>query len=66
MNCCNNQAACGVTKKPKDPIVDIDAEDSNNELAAAEYVEDMYNFYKLTEVCSSIDSCFHCKCGVYT
>lgn len=45
-----SKAACGVTKKPKDLIVDIDAEDACNELAAAEYVEDMYNYYKLTEV----------------
>ncbi|KAL1555136.1 G2/mitotic-specific cyclin S13-7-like isoform X2 [Salvia divinorum] len=44
-----SKAACGVTKKPKDAVVDIDAGDSKNELAAAEYVEDMYNYYKLTE-----------------
>ncbi|KAL8527295.1 hypothetical protein ACS0TY_005242 [Phlomoides rotata] len=43
-----SKAACGVTKKPKDPI-DIDAEDANNELAAAEYIEDIYKFYKQTE-----------------
>ncbi|KAG6382525.1 hypothetical protein SASPL_157803 [Salvia splendens] len=44
-----SKAACGVTKKPKDKVVDIDAGDSENELTAAEYVEDMYNYYKLTE-----------------
>ncbi|KAL0437134.1 UNVERIFIED_CONTAM: G2/mitotic-specific cyclin S13-6 [Sesamum radiatum] len=44
-----SKAACGLTKKPKDLPVDIDAADVDNELAAAEYVEDMYNFYKLTE-----------------
>lgn len=37
-------------KKPKDQIVDIDAGDANNELAAVEYVEDMYKFYKRVEV----------------
>lgn len=42
-----------MTKKPKDKVVDIDAGDSENELTAAEYVEDMYNYYKLTEVCIS-------------
>ncbi|KAL0390734.1 UNVERIFIED_CONTAM: G2/mitotic-specific cyclin S13-6 [Sesamum calycinum] len=44
-----SKAASGLTKKPKDLPVDIDAADVDNELAAAEYVEDMYNFYKLTE-----------------
>ncbi|KAK4419694.1 G2/mitotic-specific cyclin S13-6 [Sesamum alatum] len=44
-----SKAACGVTKKPKDLIVDIDAADIDNELSAVEYVEDIYNFYKLTE-----------------
>ncbi|KAL6518704.1 hypothetical protein OROHE_017754 [Orobanche hederae] len=44
-----SKAACGLTKKPKDPTVDIDAADVHDELAAVEYVEDMYNFFKLTE-----------------
>ncbi|GFP91141.1 g2/mitotic-specific cyclin s13-6 [Phtheirospermum japonicum] len=44
-----SKVACGVTKKPKDPIVDIDAADADDELAAVEYIEDIYNFYKLTE-----------------
>lgn len=38
-------------KKPKEQIVDIDAADANNELAVVEYVEDIYKFYKLIEVC---------------
>lgn len=50
------QAACGVTKKPKEEIFDIDAADVGNELAAVEYVEDIYTFYKEAEVC--IDSIF--------
>ncbi|KAL3850213.1 hypothetical protein ACJIZ3_012095 [Penstemon smallii] len=41
-----SKAAYGL---PKEPITDIDAEDSNNELAVVEYVEDMYKFYKLAE-----------------
>ncbi|OIV92541.1 hypothetical protein TanjilG_02304 [Lupinus angustifolius] len=44
-----SKAACGLTKKPKEQIVDIDAGDSGNELAAVEYIEDMYKFYKLAE-----------------
>ncbi|XP_075506303.1 G2/mitotic-specific cyclin S13-7-like [Primulina tabacum] len=40
---------CGLDKKPKDLIVDIDAADVENELAAVEYIEDIYSFYKLAE-----------------
>ncbi|XP_074363443.1 cyclin-B1-1-like [Apium graveolens] len=48
--CCNSSpAACKLTKKPKVQIVDIDVADANNELAAVEYMEDMYKFYKLFE-----------------
>ncbi|KAB1199677.1 G2/mitotic-specific cyclin S13-6 [Morella rubra] len=35
--------------KPKEQIVDIDAADAGNDLAAVEYVEDIYKFYKLVE-----------------
>ncbi|KAE9590479.1 hypothetical protein Lal_00023434 [Lupinus albus] len=44
-----SKAACGLTKKPKEQIIDIDAGDNANELAAVEYIEDMYKFYKLAE-----------------
>uniref|UniRef100_A0A5B7AKK3 Putative G2/mitotic-specific cyclin S13-7-like n=1 Tax=Davidia involucrata TaxID=16924 RepID=A0A5B7AKK3_DAVIN len=44
-----SKAACGLTNKPKDPIVNIDAADVDDELAVVEYVEDIYEFYKLTE-----------------
>ncbi|KAL8092587.1 hypothetical protein AgCh_034737 [Apium graveolens] len=48
--CWNSSLApYGLTKKPKVQIVDIDAADANNELAAVEYMEDMYKFYKLVE-----------------
>lgn len=43
------QVACGITTRPKDPIINIDQSDINNELAEVEYVEDIYKFYKLTE-----------------
>ncbi|KAL8120983.1 hypothetical protein AgCh_017954 [Apium graveolens] len=36
-------------RKTQCVIVDIDAADANNELAAIEYVDDMYKFYKLVE-----------------
>ena len=45
------QAACGIAKKLKEQIIDIDAADVNNDLAGVEYVEDIYKFYKLVEVC---------------
>ncbi|XP_009588440.1 G2/mitotic-specific cyclin S13-7-like [Nicotiana tomentosiformis] len=44
-----SKAACGLSHKPKVQIVDIDAVDVNNELAVVEYVEDIYNFYKIAE-----------------
>lgn len=44
-----SKAACGLTNKPKEQIVDIDAADVGNDLAAVEYVEDIYKFYKLVE-----------------
>ncbi|GMN47131.1 hypothetical protein TIFTF001_016305 [Ficus carica] len=44
-----SKAACGLTKKPKDQIVDIDAADGANELAVAEYIDELYGFYKLSE-----------------
>ncbi|PHT77497.1 G2/mitotic-specific cyclin S13-6 [Capsicum annuum] len=42
--------ACGLSKKSKEQIVDIDAADVNYELAVFEYVEDIFSFYKLAEV----------------
>ncbi|KAG8367803.1 hypothetical protein BUALT_Bualt16G0110700 [Buddleja alternifolia] len=44
-----SQAAYGLSKKPKDTIVDIDAADINNDLAVVEYVEEIYKFYKSIE-----------------
>ncbi|GKE02112.1 G2/mitotic-specific cyclin S13-7-like protein, partial [Tanacetum coccineum] len=44
-----SKVACGITARPKDPMVNIDASDINNELAETEYVEDIYKFYKLSE-----------------
>ncbi|KAI4308233.1 hypothetical protein L6164_031330 [Bauhinia variegata] len=44
-----SKVACGLTNKPRDLVVDIDAADIDNELAAVEYIDDIYKFYKLTE-----------------
>ncbi|KAL2482993.1 Cyclin-B1-2 [Forsythia ovata] len=44
-----SKAACGLSNKPKEQIVDIDAADMNNDLAAVEYVEEIYQFYKSAE-----------------
>lgn len=43
-------AACGHSKMTKESIVDIDATDNENELAAVEYLGDLFMFYKLVEV----------------
>ncbi|KAL3637110.1 G2/mitotic-specific cyclin-1 [Castilleja foliolosa] len=43
-----SKAACGLSE-PKAQIVDIDANDVNNDLAVVEYIEDMYTFYKSAE-----------------
>ena len=34
----------------EEPIIDIDGSDVNNHLAAVHYVEDLYAFYRRTEV----------------
>ncbi|MCL7042775.1 hypothetical protein MKW94_016583 [Papaver nudicaule] len=50
-----SKVASGITDKPKkDPIVDIDEGDADNQLAAVEYVEDLYKYYKLAESSSLI------------
>ncbi|PIA53860.1 hypothetical protein AQUCO_00900447v1 [Aquilegia coerulea] len=49
-----SKTACGITNKPKETVVDIDAADAENELAAVEYVEDLYKYYKLAENTSRV------------
>eukprot|EP00261_Vitis_vinifera_P034716 XP_019075959.1 PREDICTED: G2/mitotic-specific cyclin-2 isoform X4 [Vitis vinifera] len=46
----SKMAACRLTDRPRVPIINIDADDVDNELAAVEYVDDIYQFYKMTEV----------------
>eukprot|EP00261_Vitis_vinifera_P003410 XP_002268488.2 PREDICTED: G2/mitotic-specific cyclin S13-7 isoform X2 [Vitis vinifera] len=45
----SKMAACRLTDRPRVPIINIDADDVDNELAAVEYVDDIYQFYKMTE-----------------
>ncbi|XP_010521579.1 PREDICTED: cyclin-B1-4 [Tarenaya hassleriana] len=45
-----SKAASGTKKGVKDTVIDIDAADADNELAAVEYVDDIYMFYKMAEV----------------
>ncbi|XP_010544299.1 PREDICTED: cyclin-B1-4-like [Tarenaya hassleriana] len=45
-----SKAANGMKKCKKDTVIDIDAADTDNELAAVEYVDDIYMFYKMAEV----------------
>lgn len=48
------KAACGLlTDKPKDLMIDIDAADTEDQLAVVDYVEDIYTFYKSAEVRTS-------------
>lgn len=44
------QAASEVPANPKEHLVDIDAADVQDELAVIEYIDDLYKYYKLTEV----------------
>ncbi|GAV75629.1 Cyclin_N domain-containing protein/Cyclin_C domain-containing protein, partial [Cephalotus follicularis] len=44
-----SKAAYGLADKSEKQILDIDAADANNDLAAVEYVDDIYKFYKLVE-----------------
>ncbi|KDP34564.1 hypothetical protein JCGZ_11114 [Jatropha curcas] len=54
-----SKAACGLTKKPEDSLLNIDAADLENELAAVEYVDDIYKFYKLTEADGRVHDYMH-------
>ncbi|KAI3993962.1 hypothetical protein MKX01_002975 [Papaver californicum] len=54
-----SKAACGIADKPKESIIDIDGPDADNHLAAVEYVDDLYKFYKLTESSSQVHDYMH-------
>ncbi|KAF6152951.1 hypothetical protein GIB67_039658 [Kingdonia uniflora] len=42
-----NKVACGLTGKPKNPIVGIDAENVDNQLSTVGYVKYIFKFYML-------------------
>ncbi|CAA7388992.1 unnamed protein product [Spirodela intermedia] len=44
-----SKVACGIALKPAETVPDIDAADVGDQLAVADYVEDIYKFYKLSE-----------------
>ncbi|XP_074332046.1 G2/mitotic-specific cyclin S13-7-like isoform X2 [Apium graveolens] len=45
-----SKVACGLINKPQNEMIEnIDASDVDDELAAVEYVDDIYKYYKLTE-----------------
>ncbi|XP_021776144.1 G2/mitotic-specific cyclin S13-7-like [Chenopodium quinoa] len=49
-----SKEACGLTKKPQELVVNIDEGSIEDELAVVEYVEDIYNFYKIAEAESRV------------
>ncbi|CAI0542047.1 unnamed protein product [Linum tenue] len=49
-----SKAACGIKNRPQNLVADIDTADVNNHLAVVEYVDDLYNYYKLAEVDSIV------------
>ncbi|XP_021717116.1 G2/mitotic-specific cyclin S13-7-like [Chenopodium quinoa] len=49
-----SKEACGLSKKPQELVVNIDEGSIQDELAVVEYVEDIYNFYKIAEAESRV------------
>ena len=49
-----------MTDPDAEPDVDIDSSDSNNPLAVVDYVEDIYTYYRQTEV--KFLSAYFCCC----
>lgn len=43
-----------------DTVLDIDGSDRENPLAVVEYIDDLYNFYKKTEVALLKTDFLHC------
>jgi hypothetical protein len=57
---CQTQAAGRIM--PKDFVENIDETDKDNELAATEYIDDIYQYYKLSEVMFYPMLCFVVLC----
>eukprot|EP00250_Pteridium_aquilinum_P019459 c24441_g2_i1 orf=50-1633(-) len=53
-----SEAACGgfevEMEEAEEPLPNIDAQDVGNQLAVVDYVEDIYSFYRKTEIQSSV------------
>ncbi|WCJ20564.1 Cyclin family protein [Euphorbia peplus] len=55
-----SKAASGLTRRPEINLeMNIDEDDSNNELAVVEYVDDIYNFYKHSEADGRVHDYMH-------
>ncbi|XP_047064397.1 cyclin-B1-5-like [Lolium rigidum] len=44
-----SKEACGLNRKPKDVVEDIDRLDGDNELAVVDYIDDIYSYYKTAQ-----------------
>ncbi|KAK1682815.1 hypothetical protein QYE76_043663 [Lolium multiflorum] len=44
-----SKEACGLNRKPKDVVEDIDKLDGDNELAVVDYIDDIYSYYKTAQ-----------------
>lgn len=44
----------------EEPVTDIDSCDKGNQLAVAEYIDDLYKFYKKAEVIKSFHFALRC------
>ncbi|KAF5189450.1 G2/mitotic-specific cyclin S13-6 [Thalictrum thalictroides] len=49
-----NDVACGISNRPKETVVDIDVAGAEIQLAAVEYVEDLFKCYRLAENTSRV------------
>ncbi|XP_042480051.1 G2/mitotic-specific cyclin S13-7-like [Macadamia integrifolia] len=54
-----SKVACGLANKLKELVADIDAADVNDQLSVVEYVEDIYQFYKIMEHESRVHDYMH-------
>ncbi|KAM0869469.1 hypothetical protein ACQ4PT_040651 [Festuca glaucescens] len=44
-----SKEACGLNRRPKDVVEDIDKLDGDNELAVVDYIDDIYSYYKTAQ-----------------
>lgn len=58
-----SDSASSISIELKDQPLDLDGDDATNNLAAFEYTDELYNFYKLTEVPNNF-LCYFMQCLV--